>query len=221
MRKQTLFPALFLVAEAVLYYLLLTTDGTMQVVSMFLAVVLCFLFAGLNTRRSNALRTVALGFTVCADWCLVVCSPIRQLAGMLFFLCTQTLYAVYLFSKGKHKSFIWLRVLLIAAVEATAYFVLGNKLDPLAAVSVCYYALLVVNILDAFSQRKRDILFPIALVLFLLCDTVVGLQAAAGVYLPISEGSWLYRLLHPGFNLAWVFYLPSQVLIAMSQRRKR
>jgi hypothetical protein len=55
----------------------------------------------------------------------------------------------------------------------------------------------------------------IAFTLFLLCDTVIGLQVAAGGYLPIAQDSVLYGLLFSGFNLAWLFYLPSQVLIAL------
>lgn len=221
MRKRHVLPAVFIVAEAILYYLLLTAGGNAQVVSMFLSVVLCFVFALLHTRKSNALRTAALAFTVCADWCLVVCSLAQQLYGMVFFLGTQTLYALYLYRKGRRKSLALTRIVLIAAIEAVAYFVLGSKMDPLAAVSVAYYAILFVNIIDTFTQAGKDLLFPIGLLLFLLCDTVVGLQVAAGGYLPITEGSWLYRILFPGFNLAWVFYLPSQVLIALSQQRRR
>lgn len=198
---------------------MLTAAGRVQVFAMYLSIVLCFLFALANTRKSNALRTAALACTVGADWFLVVCSPAQQLWGMIFFLGTQTLYALYLYRRGKRKDLVFARVFLIAAIELTAWLVLGSKMDPLAAVSVCYYAILSVNIIDAFTQTKKDLLFPIGLLLFLLCDTVVGLQVAAGSYLSIPD--WLHRLLFPGFNLAWVFYMPSQVLIALSQRKRR
>ena len=62
-------------------------------------------------------------------------------------------------------------------------------------------------------------LLPVALVLFLLCDTVIGLQVASMGYLPIGEGSWLYRVIFPGWNMAWAFYLPSQVMLAVYASR--
>jgi hypothetical protein len=78
---------------------------------------------------------------------------------------------------------------------------------------VCYYGNLILNLLFAFLNKDR--ILGLAFVLFLLCDTVIGLQVAAGGYLPIAEGSALYSLLFSGFNLAWFFYLPSQVLLAL------
>ena len=62
---------------------------------------------------------------------------------------------------------------------------------------------------------------PVALVLFLLCDTVIGLQVMGAMYLPIAEGSFLHSLLNPGFDLAWAFYLPSQVLLALQNKKIR
>ena len=93
-----------------------------------------------------------------------------------------------------------------------AVLVLREKTDALAIVSVCYYVLLITNMIHAFMAKER--LFAVALCLFILCDTVIGLQVAAGAYLPITEGSALYKIIFMNFNLAWFFYLPSQVLIA-------
>lgn len=99
------------------------------------------------------------------------------------------------------------------------FLVLGENTDALALVSLCYYANLVVNILAAFTRFRQRRLLSIGLVLFLLCDTVIGLQMANGVYLPIREGSLIHRIISVDFNLAWFFYLPSQVLIALSGRK--
>ena len=56
----------------------------------------------------------------------------------------------------------------------------------------------------------------VILLLFLLCDTVVGLDVMASDYLPIGEGSFIYKLLNTNLNLAWIFYVPSQALIGIS-----
>ena len=77
------------------------------------------------------------------------------------------------------------------------------------------------NAIQAFTQFRKNKLLPIGFVLFILCDTVIGLQVASGGYLPIAEGSWLYKLIFPSYPLSWVFYLPSQVLIALSTRKQR
>lgn len=219
-RKRVFLTACFLIAEAIAYYFILTATGKLLVAACYLSVVGCFLFALLHVRKDNALKVAALACTLGADYCLVVCSPVQQLWGMVFFLATQIFYAIWLHLSSRKKWVLILRTLLIAAIEIVAALVLGNKLDLLVVVSVCYYANLIVNIIEAFTIFKRAPLFAIGLALFILCDTVVGLQAAAGVYLPIAEGSLLHRILFMDFFLSWFFYLPSQVLIALSLQKK-
>lgn len=205
----------FLLPEAILYYFILTAGGTTLVVTSYLAIILCFLFALLFGIKHKPLLVGGLAFTVCADYCLVICDPIQQLWGMVFFLGAQTLYAILLYQNQKNKTLLLLRILLIIAIEAITIAILGSNLDALAVISVCYYANLFMNIVAAFAQWKKNKLLPIAFVLFILCDTVIGLQVASGGYLPISENSVLHNILFMDFNLAWFFYLPSQVLIAL------
>jgi len=138
----------------------------------------------------------------------------------VFFLGTQICYAVSLWLRRKNKGLLYVRLGLVLMAEIMTVLVLGNKTDALALISLAYYAMLVMNIIVAFPQGDISKNFPIALVLFLLCDTVIGLQVAAGGYLPIGEDSWLYNLLFSDFNLAWLFYLPSQVLVALEAKRR-
>lgn len=220
MPKQRILFFCFLIAEAILYYFILTAAGTLLIASSYLAIVLCFLFALLHLRKDNALKVAALACTVAADFFLVICTPIQQLWGMVFFLAAQIFYAIWLHLSSRKKLFLLIRVLLIIAIEVIAALILGSKLDALVIVSVCYYANLIISIIEAFSLFKGNRLFAIGLVLFVLCDTVVGLQVAADAYLPIAEGTLLHSILFSGFNLAWFFYLPSQVLIALSLIKK-
>ena len=214
--KQRLITIGFLVAEAILYYLIMTTKGQMLPVFCYAAIAVCFLFALLNIKRFDILILLGLAFTLAADFCLVICQPIQQLPGMLFFSVTQIFYAIRLHINSGRKLLIWIRLGLIAAGEILAAVVLKEKLDPLAVVSIFYYANLIGNIVTAFSDFSQNRLFAVGLVLFLLCDTVIGLQIACGTYLPIQEGSLLYRIIFPDFFLSWFFYLPSQVLISLS-----
>ena len=207
----------FLALAVILYILILTTGGTLLVASSFGAIVLCFLYALLQSGDKWILA--ALACTVGADLCLVVCDPVQRLWGMMFFLAAQSLYALRLYRKDPCKTLLLVRVVLILLIEGIAVLVLREKTDALALISVCYYANLILNIVAAFRQFRSKPIFPIALVLFLLCDTVIGLQVAVGGYLPIGEDSWLYRLIFMNFNLSWFFYLPSQVLIALSSKK--
>ena len=72
------------------------------------------------------------------------------------------------------------------------------------------------NIIESFLDFKSNRLLPIGLILFVLCDTVIGLQVMSDMYLKINEASIIYKLIFSGFDLAWFFYLPSQVLISLN-----
>ena len=85
----------------------------------------------------------------------------------------------------------------------------------LAVVSMMYYTILVVNVIFATIRTRSNPFLAIGLILFLCCDTVIGLHMMDS-YLPIPQDSFLYRAIRPGFDLAWTCYLPSQVLITLS-----
>ena len=204
----------FLIAEAILYYFILTAGGQTLVLTSYLSIVLCFLFALQGIKR-NTLMVAGLACTVGADFCLVICDPIQRLWGMVFFLGAQMLYAIHLHRQHKNNTLLLVRILLTVAAGIIAVLVLNANVDALAVVSVCYYANLIMNMIAAFTQWGKNKLLPIGFVLFILCDTIIGLQVASSGYLPIAEGSWLYNLIFSGFNTAWMFYLPSQVLISL------
>ena len=220
-KKTPVLSLIFLLIELVLYYLILTAGGTTLIYSSYFAIVLCFVHVLLNFRHCDKFILAGLGFTVMADFCLVICSPIEQLWGMIFFLIAQSLYATKLHLESKNKIILYVRMAVVLLALAITVLVLGEKTDALALVSLCYYANLIINIVAAFTQFRQDNLFPIALVLFLLCDTVIGLQVACGSYLPISEGSLIHKIIFMNFNLSWFFYLPSQVLISLSGNRSK
>lgn len=211
----------FICAESVLYYVMMTKTGTVVWISQFASVVLCFLFTLLGLKDKSHLVPMGLAFTVGADYFLVFHRPQLRLWGMLFFLGTQGMYAMLLHKENPKKGLVWFRLGLCTLSLAVCLGVLGSGVDALAIVSLGYYANLLTNILMAFCRFGKNRLFALGLVLFLLCDTVVGLQVATEGYLPIEEGSALYRAIFPSFNLPWLFYLPSQVLIALSAIKRR
>lgn len=208
----------FLGISCVLYYFILTAGGILLTAASYTAIIGCFAFA--LSRGQNKLIIGGLACTVVADFFLVVCSPIQQFWGMVFFLGAQGLYAAMLHRSRPGKALIFIRLGLIAIAEIITAAILKSNTDPLAVISICYYVNLIFNIVLAFAQFKTYPLFAIGLVFFLLCDTVIGLQVMSGGYLPIPEGSLLHSIIFAPFNLAWLFYLPSQVLISLSSRKK-
>lgn len=205
---------LFVMAEAFLYGTILSAGGDVLVCSSYSAIALCFLFCLLCSKE--LLLMMGMFFTLLADFCLVIQNPIQRLWGMIFFLGTQCCYALWLHRRNPNKYLLWARVILTVSAAVITKAVLGAKTDALAVVSVCYYANLIMNILSAFFKFREQKILTIGLCLFLLCDTVIGLQVAASTYLPISERSVLYGILFMNFNLSWFFYLPSQILIALT-----
>ena len=214
-KAKTYFTGCFIAIAAILYYFILTTGGQTLVTCEYLAIILCFVYALLSCGKSTLWILAGLAFTLGADYCLVVANPIQQLGGMLFFMGAQTMYAIYLHLQSRNTVLLWIRIGLVALAEGIAWIVLGENLDPLAAVSMYYYANLIMNLIEAFTIFRSEKLLSIAFVLFLLCDTVIGLQVACGGYLAIDSSSVLYQIIFMPFHLSWFFYLPSQVLIAL------
>lgn len=215
-QKQWLTAA-FLLVEAALYTLILT--GRWVVSAQYASVCLCALFVLLHLRQANYYVLGGLLLTLGADWFLVVQRPQEKLTAMYFFLAAQTVYALLLHRRVRSKKPVWARVLTILTVEAVTVLVLRDKTDLLAVVSMAYYTMLLVNILCAFRGYRKEPLLAWALVLFILCDTVVGLQVASGAYLTLPP--WLNDTLFCGFPLDWVFYLPSQVMLALCGKKNK
>ncbi len=94
--------------------------------------------------------------------------------------------------------------------------ILGEASNFLSLITMFYFANLVTNQIYAFAQTKHSYLLPIGLFLFILCDVFVGLSVLESSFLPIPEDSLIHKINEIGLNMAWVFYVPSQTLIALS-----
>lgn len=213
--------AVFIAVEIALGVLLQTaTGGTFALYaypSIVLACLYCVLFAEKSV--SYGATQLALACTVCADYFLVWSEDMKQLPAMIFFSITQLAYFARLYweetDASRKRWHILCRLAFSAVAIGVTIAVLGAKTDALAVVSMFYYANLILNIVFAFLHFPKCPLLAIGLLLFACCDTVIGLGLLDN-YLSIPENSILYRIISPGFNLAWAFYLPSQVMLSMS-----
>ena len=227
MKKRILIiaAALYVCVQTALGIALQVTHGRVINACQFGAIILACLFCAVLAERSRqyAFTQAALVCTVCADFFLVWSQPIKQLPAMAFFLCAQTAYAARLYllaGKTERRVQLISRVALCAVIVVVTLAVLGGNVDALAIVSMLYYAQLFLNVVFAFVKFRSRAMLAIGFLLFLLCDTVIGLDLIHG-YLPIPPDALLYKIIRPGINLAWVFYLPSQVLLSLSLLQRK
>lgn len=205
---------LFLLPEALIYLYFMTADAmnlpidTMPV--KYAGILLCLAFAwqaalrSLKTAdgREKLLTALALSFTALADYNLIF--TLNNVAGLAWFILAQACHALRLRLCGGK----WRLPLRLAALALTIgiLFLLKAQNDTVSCMAAVYFSVLLSNCVQAFSDGPK--LFALGLLLFIGCDVCVGffnldlrLPAAAENFAAIGM---------------WLFYLPSQVLIALS-----
>ena len=210
----------FLAAEACLYtaflYLDLFVPGAgWDVPLKYLSILLCLIFVLRAGRgRDGALMKTALGLTLLADLFLLVLDRWYP-AGVACFCGAQLLYLARIAAAcGKALPLrLALRVLLTSAALAAAGLL--GALDGLTALSLFYFSQLIGNAVESLLLRPGYPGFGAGLLLFACCDLCVGLQNLSA-WFPAAAGP-LVDFARVGM---WLFYLPSQVLISLSVKRK-
>lgn len=220
-KKKYVLPLTFVLIEIVLYILIFTISAPANKFISFASILLCFLFSItlISLNKTKILTQIGLLTTVIADVFLVILGDYHVVA-MCFFSITQIAYFLRILfnteSKKERIIHISIRVFVIIGTIIATILVLKENLDALSFVSMFYYANLILNVIFAFVQIKKSVLFPIGLLFFAICDAFIGLQVAVGNYIFLSETSLIYKVVFSSFNWAWLFYVPSQVLIALS-----
>ena len=211
----------FLAIESMLGILMQKFQGEIPINLRFTSVVLACLFFVLFAEKSHsfAFTLIALVFTVGADYFLVFPEWTDQLSAMILFSVVQLAYFFRLFfeeeSTQRKRIHLTARLILCVIAVSLPFFILGDGADALTAVSMFYYANLLTNVIFAFISFKKKTVLALGLLLFVLCDTVIGLSFVNNI-IPIENDPLGYMILHPGFDLVWAFYLPSQALLAIS-----
>ena len=203
------FTAAFLIIEGILYALFLAMDLTVwrdQTVPIkYFGILLCLGFALLSAARGgDKLVPIALALTAGADWFLLVRND-HYAVGIALFLCVQTVYFLRLRRAGAPAAYPLRAGLALAA--GLGLYALGLA-SPVNLLAGLYFSQLLSNTILAWTLRGRPWRrFAAGLTLFVGCDLCVGLFNARFpnlmLYLAVAVGMWL-------------FYLPSQVLIALS-----
>lgn len=212
----------FCIIEGVLGYFIQTTSNVLYSIFSISSIILAFLFCLFLFQKDLAhkLTVFALLFTLFADFflCGLVDFPLIRELAMCFFVGAQTCYFLRILSfqtKKERKIHIIVRIIFsLFAVILTA-IVLKENTNFLSLISLFYYANLIINVIFSFIQFKIYPLFAIGLLLFSCCDVFVGLNMLED-FIFIPDGSIIHLINDIDLNMAWLFYVPSQTLLALS-----
>ena len=222
-KKKSIPLILFILIHLILYlfiYAFKIIMGKTETIADYIVVISCFLFSlvyFIIKRNSNTLIfVIAFLFTILADTNLLILDDNYEL-GILAFIIVQFAYFWYIlknmYTKDNYGYLIAIRLITIVIGVIASLIVQIDKL--LVCLVIIYISNLVINLIISIIPRKRNLLFSLGLFLFLLCDICVGCYNIGDI-IDISNTSLFYKIATLPFNIAWLFYHPSQVLLAIS-----
>lgn len=222
-KKKSIPLILFILIHLILYlfiYAFKIITGKTETIADYIVVISCFLFSlvyFIIKRNSNTLIfVIAFLFTILADTNLLILDDNYEL-GILTFIIVQFAYFWYIlknmYTKDNYSYLIAIRLITIVIGVIASLIVQTDKL--LVRLVIIYISNLVINLIISIIPRKRNLLFSLGLFLFLLCDICVGCYNIGDI-IDISNTSLFYKIANLPFNIAWLFYHPSQVLLAIS-----
>lgn len=189
----------------------------------YAGIIVCFIFSVsvLVGKVDTWLVRFAFLFTLISDWFLVIRKDNFDIALMTFTIA-QLFYAIRIWfddnNKNRNWKHIYLRIILLIVLECGALIVtkkLNINYDIVLFLALLYSSLLLTNVILSFTQIKKNVLFPLGMLLFLGCDIVVGLSRFQD-YLTLSQNFFVFKILNFPIDLVWLFYFPSQTLLALS-----
>ena len=203
---------IFIVIELLLFLLIHLFESNLEVELRYLTILLCFLFVMLvGTSYDGKLLKLAFIITLIADLFLLVIDD-YYLIGVSVFCFVQFIYAYRLLNinKVKYKFRAMVYVVSILITEIIVKIVFEEMVDLLTIVTIIYFVTLINNIINSIFYFKCNYLFSVGLILFGFCDVFVGLSNLNN-YISFDYDFTI--------DFAWLFYIPSQVLIALSVKK--
>lgn len=231
----------FLFVEMLCYFSFLFLDifkGTYEnllQVSLWIkwiSVIGCFSFVAFHKapayrKKEKSVVSAALFFTVIADLFLLLTD--WNIVGVLCFIIVQTLYFYRLMMWNEEIAFgkrIVGRILSSVVIFFLALLI-GNVRNIEFVAVILYIVSLVDNITISASlyfyhvgSKRKSGCFFTGLCLLFLCDVQVAIYNI-NMFLDIREIPMLSNMIAFAEVAMWMFYLPSQVLIALSGRLEK
>jgi hypothetical protein len=218
------FISTFLILELVLYILIVFVKTSLPInIISYMSILLCVIFMFVtfmfNKNKYTFTMLLAIVFTAIADFFLVLLFASNKPLAMISFSLAQISYMfVLLYFANNKTEKLWnllVRAILFVILNVLAIIILKQNYSFLVFISLFYFSNLCINIVFAFFHCNKNLLFTIGLLLFFGCDIIIGLQFLSEM-LSLDSSNIIFQIAHTSFNLAWFFYLPSQVLIVLS-----
>ena len=178
----------------------------------FVIVIICFIIAvspkkSASGKRDAVLLAAALGFTLAADFFLVLAQNYR--IGILVF-CFAHLAYILRFGGKKMLAFAPIAIFAPAVYFAVSHNALNGIALIYAQLFILSYTSMVISIKKRKYPFENNVLIVAGMTLFVLCDISVLIWN-------LSEGSGnAHGFAIIAFNAIWLFYVPAQICLAMS-----
>lgn len=201
----------------------------------YIGIILCLIMSFIIDERGHdkedtKLLQLAFCFTAAADLCLVVLD--YNALGMFLFCFVQMIYIVRHRRGIKKKYKLYIIIVTIILITSVCKLVTSNMgitnleynriNEKLIMIGCVYSVLLTCSLYTAwktfngnFYPRYSCVLISIGMTLFFLCDINVAISGIASNI--IVKGIDVESF---SKFLVWIFYLPSQVLLALSGYRR-
>lgn len=237
-KREYIITSVFIAAELAIWIILLGGFSGTHKYFAYGGVLLCLLFSSVLAsvppyekrlteapikfmERGRVLQLGAFIFTALADLFLILLEGRNKTLAMVFFLTAQIFYALrvlrFFESKRARRAVVYIRIALSLVGAAAVFAVLGAKTEALFVISVVYYVNLVFSlILSVICHSSTEAkITAIGLLSFALCDISIGFDFLIDIF-SLTEGNFIYDLMHSPIHFVDLFYPPSQTLLAVS-----
>lgn len=218
LKKMKTIDKLFITLEALCYLLILfVVNGKLGVGLRYLSILMCFIYVMMHaSSKEHKLLSLAFLLTLIADLFLLIIADYYAI-GVGVFIFVQVIYSYRLNARNEKARYIYEAIALgIIINELLAWGFLKDSFDLVVFLTLFYFTLLLSNVFISFTQFKKRPVFALGLLLFLFCDIAVGLSNFSDYEI---SSKLVQTILELPLDLAWFFYIPSQVCIALSIKK--
>ncbi len=223
-KLKRIYLTIFFVLQACVFLPIVFGVGDVSLVA-YGAILLCFATSIILLQKNihSVLQFVALLFTACADYLLILKGGANKDLAMCFFIVTQIAYGLrtLYMAKSKREFDINLvtRLVLCVSLVAGCLFVLDDTPD-FVWLSMIYFANLITNVIFALYHFEQNKLLAVGLLLFICCDVFVGLAEMPALF-GWGEQHFVSKLSLLPVSMHSIFYHPSQALLCVSANNKK
>lgn len=188
----------------------------------YIGVIFCLLFTILYhdiKSKKTIFLAIAQGLTLVADFFLTILVDNLEMAVTFFFLA-HILHLVHIIAERGKINLYSIIIRIALSIVGIVTFLILNVKDYIVYIGCLYAVELLMNTVDSwllFNKDRKYLPLAIGFTLFVGCDICVLLFNIENFDIGITLNKTIFQIISYGM---WTFYLPSQVLIAISFKGK-